>query len=108
MKQAFYVCNRTNAYVPQPIGTLNVDLSADSAPGETPPTLVGGKTHADAIYTSPESNPKRSEGNEETKYNETSKLLQCPPYLSPRLYTPTPKANPDAFGQTQQPHLGRF
>jgi hypothetical protein len=56
MKQSFYVRNRTNPYVPEPIGMLNGDLSAHSANGETPPPWVGGKTHADAIYTGPKSN----------------------------------------------------
>jgi len=41
-------------------------------------------------------------------YNETSKLLPCPPYLRPRLYTPTPVADLDALGETRQLDLGRF
>jgi len=36
--------------------------------------LVGGETHADAIYTGLKSNQKRREENEETKNNEMSKL----------------------------------
>jgi hypothetical protein len=34
-------------------------------------------------YTGPKSNQKRKEGNEETKYNEMSKLLLCPLDLRP-------------------------
>jgi hypothetical protein len=66
---------------------LNGNRSADLAHGETPPPLVGGETHADAIYTGPKSNLIRREGNEETKYKETYKLLLCPPDLHPLLYT---------------------
>jgi len=41
-------------------------------------------------------------------YNETSKLLPCPPYLRAGLYTPTPMADPDALGETRQLSLARF
>ena len=75
---------------------------------ESPPPLVGGQTHADTIYIGPRSNQKRRVGNEETKFNETSKLLPCPPYLRPRLYTPTTMADLDSLGETCQPGLGCF
>jgi len=60
---------------------LSGDLSAHSAHGETPPPLEGGKTHADAIYTGTKSNQKRTEKNEDTKYNETTKLRPGHLYL---------------------------
>jgi len=52
-----------------------------------------------------ESNQKRREGNAETKYNETSKLLLCPPYLRLRLYTTTSVAYPDTHSERRQQHF---
>jgi hypothetical protein len=57
MKQSSYVRNHTNPSAPQPIGTLNGDL-ADSAYRETPPLLVCGKPHADAIFAGPKSHQR--------------------------------------------------
>jgi hypothetical protein len=37
-----------------------------------------------------------------------SKLLQCPPYLRPRLYTPTAVADRNGLGSTRQLDLGCF
>jgi len=69
-----WICKSHNQLVQR-----NGNFSPDLAHRETPPALVGGKTHADTIYTRRKSNQKRTEWNEETKYNEMSKLLLCPP-----------------------------
>jgi hypothetical protein len=74
MKQTSYVHNRMNPYIPQLIGTLTGDHSADSAHGETPPQLVGGKTGADAIIPG-RNTIKREE--KEMKEQSTMKRPNC-------------------------------
>jgi len=83
------------------------DRTADLAHLETPPPLVGGNARADAII------PGRIRSKEKgrkwrNKFIETSKLLQCPACLGPRLYAPTPVADPDSIGETCQLDFGRF
>jgi len=53
---------------------LKCDLLADSADRETPPPLVGGKSHANPMYSGLKSNWKGREENEETS---TMKRPNC-------------------------------
>jgi len=89
--------------------SVNGNLLAYSVHGETPPPLVSGKTHTDAIFTGPRVNQERREENAERR------VCMKPPSCfsvvctsTPKLYTSTPVADQEVLGEGPEPDLEHF
>jgi len=106
MKQSLYVRNRTCPLSHNRSVQLNGDVLADSVHGETPPPLVGGISHADAIYTRQiQSEEKGSETRVQMKRPNSFRVLRT---STLELYTSITVVDQGTLSEICQPNHWRF